>query len=117
MKTKKKSPFLIYKDYKASIEFDAELGFFHGEVQGLNDIITFQGKSVNELKTEMKKSVEEYLLFCKKKSKSPAKSFSGNLNLRMDPTLHEKINLEAKKFKMSLNEFINLALMERTKDL
>lgn len=116
MKTKKpKSPFLIYKDYKASVEFDSELGLFHGEIQGLIDVITFQGKSVAELQREMKNSVDEYLLFCKKKGKAPAKSFSGTLNLRMDPKLHETINLEAKRFKMSLNEFINLALREKVK--
>ncbi|MFA6238069.1 MAG: type II toxin-antitoxin system HicB family antitoxin [Bacteriovorax sp.] len=117
MKSKKqKSPFLTYKDYKATVEFDAELGLFHGEVQGLLDIITFQGKSVTELQREMKNSIDDYLYFCMKKGKTPAKSFSGTLNLRMDPKLHEKINLEARKFKMSLNEFINLAIQEKIKD-
>lgn len=116
MKSKKnKSPFLTYKDYKAVVEFDADLGMFHGEVQGLQDIITFQGKSVQELEREMKTSIEEYLAFCKKKGKAPGKSFSGTLNLRMDSELHKKINLEAKRLKLSLNEFINLALMEKLK--
>lgn len=113
--SKKKSPFLTYKDYKATVEFDAELGLFHGEVQGLQDIITFQGKSVHELHSEMKKSIEDYLAFCKKKGKTPGKSFSGVLNLRMDTELHKRISLEAKRLKLSLNEFINLALMEKLK--
>lgn len=106
---------MTYKDYKATIEFNSELGIFHGEVQGLADIITFQGKSVSELQKEFKNSVEDYLEFCRKKGKAPGKSFSGVLNLRMDTELHRNISLEAKRLKMSLNEFINLALLEKLK--
>lgn len=116
MKSKKtKSPFLTYKDYKATVEFDSDLGIFHGEVQGLQDVITFQGKSVTELQREMKVSIEDYISFCKKKGKTPGRSFSGVLNLRMDSELHKKINFEAKRLKMSLNEFINFALLEKLK--
>ncbi len=114
MKSKnKKSTLMEYKEYKATIEFDAEEGIFHGEIEGITDIITFQGKSVTELQREMKNSIEDYLNFCKKKNRSPQKSFSGKLNLRMDSNLHQLIAVEAKKLKLSINEFINLALKEK----
>ena len=39
-----------YKGYIAKGEFGDEAGIFHGEVINLRDVITFQGKSVEERK-------------------------------------------------------------------
>ena len=39
-----------YKDYTGQVEYDDEAGLFHGEVVNLQDVITFQGTSVNELR-------------------------------------------------------------------
>lgn len=55
---------LKYKDYIATVEFDDEAGIFYGEVINLRDVITFQGKSVEELRQAFKDSVEDYLDFC-----------------------------------------------------
>jgi len=38
-------------------------GYF-GEVIGLKNIITFQGKSVNELKQAFQDSINDYLAWC-----------------------------------------------------
>ena len=40
---------LQYKGYAGHVEFDDEIGIFHGEVLDLRDVITFQGKSVEEI--------------------------------------------------------------------
>jgi hypothetical protein len=40
-----------YKGYGCSIRFDDEADIFHGEVIRLRDVVTFQGRTVNELKT------------------------------------------------------------------
>jgi predicted HicB family RNase H-like nuclease len=45
--------------------------FFHGEVINLRDVITFQGKSVSELKKALAGSVEDDLAFCKARSTHP----------------------------------------------
>lgn len=34
-----------YKGYTAKVEFDDEAEIFHGEVLGIKDVVTFQGKS------------------------------------------------------------------------
>lgn len=39
-----------YRGYLARIEFDEEANIFYGEVINIRDVITFQGKSVEELK-------------------------------------------------------------------
>jgi len=38
-----------YKGYLGDVNFDSEAHFFHGEVINTRDVITFQGKSVDEL--------------------------------------------------------------------
>ncbi|MFQ5639650.1 MAG: type II toxin-antitoxin system HicB family antitoxin, partial [bacterium] len=60
-----------YKGYLARIEFDEEANIFHGEVINIRDVITFQGKSVEELKKAFEESVEDYLEFCAERNEEP----------------------------------------------
>lgn len=55
---------LTYKGYHGKVEFDEEAGLFHGEVVDLRDVITFQGKSVEELEQAFRDSIDDYLEFC-----------------------------------------------------
>lgn len=95
-----------YKGYEGNITFDDEAEIFHGEVINTKDVITFQGNSVKELKKAFKDSVDDYLEFCTKKGEEPEKPYSGNLVIRIDPDLHKKLAIQAKKKKKSLNAFI-----------
>ena len=95
-----------YKGYEGSITFDDDAEIFHGEVVNTRDVITFQGRSVTELKKAFKESVDDYLEFCAKKGQKPEKPFSGNLVIRIDPELHRKLAMQAKKKKKSLNAYI-----------
>ena len=45
-----------YKGYIGAIDFDPEIGLFHGTVININDAITFYGASVAELRKEMQSS-------------------------------------------------------------
>ena len=62
-----------YKGYIGHVEYDDEAKLFHGDVVGLRDIITFQGKSVDELEQAFKDSVEDYLEWCKERGLEPEK--------------------------------------------
>jgi len=53
-----------YKGYSGKVEYDDEAEIFHGEVIGLRDVITFQGKTVDEIKQAFSDSVDDYLDFC-----------------------------------------------------
>ena len=39
-----------YKGYTAKVEFDDEAEIFHGEVIGIKDVVTFQGKTAKDLR-------------------------------------------------------------------
>jgi predicted HicB family RNase H-like nuclease len=53
-----------YKGYLGQIVYDDETKLFHGNVIGLKDVITFQGKTVKELEQAFKNSIDDYLAWC-----------------------------------------------------
>lgn len=55
---------MTYKGYEAVVEFDEHADLFHGEIANLRDVITFQGRSVDELKRAFADSIEDSLAFC-----------------------------------------------------
>jgi len=97
---------MTYKGYTGQVEFDNEAGLFHGEVIDTRDVITFQGKSVQELQKAFKDSIDDYLDFCEKRGEKPDKPFSGKFVLRLSPELHHKAYLKALESGKSLNAWV-----------
>jgi predicted HicB family RNase H-like nuclease len=97
---------LKYKGYIGKIEYDDEAEIFHGEVIGLNDVITFQSDNAHTLKNEFIKSIDEYLKFCDELGDKPDKAFSGKFVLRATPELHRNLYTHAAMEHKSLNEYI-----------
>ena len=95
-----------YKGYVGKVEFDAEAEIFHGEVLDTRDVITFQGRSVAELQTAFRESIDEYLAFCKQRGEEPNKPFSGQFVTRIPPELHRQVNLAASSSGKSLNAWV-----------
>lgn len=96
-----------YKGYTAKVEFDDEAGLFHGHVLHTRDVITFQGKSVDELRLAFKDSVDDYLDFCASRGEQPEKPFSGRFLVRIDPELHRRIAIAASIGGDSLNTWVS----------
>ncbi|MCL2029511.1 MAG: type II toxin-antitoxin system HicB family antitoxin [Deltaproteobacteria bacterium] len=82
---------LAYKGYQGSFEYDPDADIFHGEVLHLKDVITFQGRSIDELKAALAESVEVYLEYCRTKGRAPEKPYSGAFNVRLAPEIHQRI--------------------------
>lgn len=102
-----------YKGYIGHLVFDDKAEVFHGEVINTKDVITFQGKSVEEIKKEFKASIDDYLEFCANRNENPDKPFSGKLSLRLDPEIHQQAYIAAKKEKKSLNSWIVDSLLQK----
>jgi predicted HicB family RNase H-like nuclease len=101
-----------YKGYESVVEFDDEAEIFHGEIINIRDVVTFQGKSVEELKQAFQDSVDDYLEFCQQRGEEPDKPFSGKLMVRINPQLHKVIALRARQEGKSLNSWIEQQLSE-----
>ena len=106
-----------YKGYKASVSFDDEAGIFHGEIVGIRDVVTFQGKSVQELHHAFQESIDDYLRFCAERGKSPDTPYSGEIPLRLSPTTHRAAataaQIEGKSLNAWLSETIERAAAEK----
>jgi predicted HicB family RNase H-like nuclease len=95
-----------HRGYEAHVEYDEEAELFHGEVLNLRDVITFQGRSVDELKQALADSIEDYLAFCAERGEEPEKPFSGQFVVRVDPGLHRAVASAARRAGLSLNKWV-----------
>ncbi|MCA9030516.1 MAG: type II toxin-antitoxin system HicB family antitoxin [Planctomycetaceae bacterium] len=95
-----------YKGYIGKVEFDDEAEIFHGEIINTRDVITFQGKSVDELTKAFHESIDDYLAYCKQRGETPDKPFSGQFVTRIPPELHRQVNVAAVLAGKSLNAFV-----------
>ena len=105
-----------YKGYFAKVDFDDEANVFHGEVINLRDVITFEGETVDELRTAFVDSVEDYLAFCKERGEEPDKPYSGKFLVRVEPELHKTLVVQARKDGKSLNTLVHDALLKAVKN-
>lgn len=53
-----------YKGYTAWYEVDDEDGVWHGHVDGIDDVVTFESETFEGLEREFQISVDDYLEFC-----------------------------------------------------
>ncbi len=103
-----------YKGYCGKAEYAPDDDVFHGEVVGVRDVVTFQGRTPSGLKRAFRDSVDDYLEFCAKRGETPEKPFSGKFLARIDPEVHRKISMMADLAGKSLNQFVGDCLTRVT---
>ena len=101
-----------YKGYLGIVEYDSEAKIFHGDIINTRDVITFQGKTVNEIEQAFKDSINDYIAWCEEEKVEPEKPYSGKFNIRLSPELHRQIAVMAKKMRVSLNSFVEKAITD-----
>ncbi len=101
---------LNYKGFLGSVTFSAEDNILHGKIECIDDLILFEGGSVNEIKNAFKEAVEDYIEICKQSNKPLMKSFNGSFNLHVTPDLHQKAAKFAATKGISLNQLVQKAI-------
>ncbi|VAW11308.1 hypothetical protein MNBD_BACTEROID03-277 [hydrothermal vent metagenome] len=101
--------YLKYEDYFGSVKFSAEDGVLYGEIIGINDLVTYEGTSIDALKSAFEEAVDDYLETCLDLEKEPNKFFKGLFNVRTTTELHRDLAIIAVKKNMKLNELVNKA--------
>ena len=100
--------------YEAIVEYDDAAALFHGEVINLTDVITFQGRSVEELRQAFADSVADYLDFCRTRGEEPEQPFSGQLSVKVDPALHRAVVTAARRSGVTPDEWVSQTLAKAT---
>ena len=102
--------FMEYKGYIGSVRFSADDEVFHGKLQGIRDLVTYEGTDVASLKQSFLEAVEDYLETCRKHRKSPQQPFKGSFNVRVGRELHKRAAVFASEHKRKLNSVVSDAL-------
>ena len=105
------SSIMKYKGYWAEIRYSDEDECFYGIVEGLkNDIISFEGDNVKELKKDFADAINHYLDTCKETNTEPEKQCKGSLNVRLGVELHNRARIKSIEKNISINELIKDAV-------
>ena len=102
---------MAYKTFIGSVHYSEDDGIFYGKLEAINDLVTFEGKSVAELKKAFREAVDDYIRTCRELGREPQKPFKGTFNVRVPAEVHRKAALEAVKEGISLNEFVQKAIV------
>jgi predicted HicB family RNase H-like nuclease len=106
-----------YRGYTGIVEFDPSIDMFHGRVIGLQDVVTFEGRSVDELRAAMAESVEDYLELCAEAGREPDRPFRGEFLVRTTPELHRSVSTAAEAAGVSLNAWVQGVLGDALEEM
>jgi predicted HicB family RNase H-like nuclease len=101
---------LVYKDFVGSFNYIEEEEILYGKIQGISDLVTFEGASIAEVKNAFIEAVDDYIELCKEVNKDPYKSFKGTFNVRISSELHRQATLKATRHNLNLNQFVQKAI-------
>lgn len=106
---------LKYKGYIGSIDYSEDDGVLFGEILGIDGLVSYEGKTVEELTQSFHEAVEDYLVFCEEHNRKPQKSYSGSFNIRIAPDTHLDIANMAAEAGITINAFVKRTLSEAVK--
>ena len=107
---------LRYKDFIGSVHFSAEDDCFFGKIEGIDDLVTFEGRDVGELKRAFREAADDYIDLCRKAGKPVFKSYIGSFNIRMPAELHQKAARKSALLGISLNQLVQRAVEKETRE-
>ncbi|UEM21060.1 type II toxin-antitoxin system HicB family antitoxin [Skermanella mucosa] len=102
---------LNYNGYQGSVTF--EDGSLVIRLLHIDDVITAQCESVQEVRKSFEALVDDYVETCRELGREPNRPFKGSFNVRMSPELHKHIAMAAAEMGESLNAWIVKAAEER----
>jgi len=101
---------MAYKGYYGSVHYSDEDQIFHGKVEFIRSLVSYEGTDVSSLRTAFEEAVDDYLILCEAESKEPDMPFKGSFNVRTGTDLHRRAVLFAKSKGTNLNSIITDAL-------
>ncbi len=104
------STMLEYKSYLGSVEYSDEDEAFHGRLEFIHDLVTYEGTDAKGLKAAFREAVDDYLALCEAEGRQPDEPLKGSFNVRPGRELHRRAMLFAKRRGLNLNTVVSDAL-------
>ncbi len=108
---------LKYKDFIGSVHYSSDDQVFFGKIEGIDDLVTFEGTTVSEINKSFKEAVEDYIELCKETGKKLFKSYKGSFNIRISSSLHKKAVQKSHLLGISLNQLVQNAIENEVTDI
>lgn len=99
-----------YKGYFGSVHYCDKDEIFYGKVKYIRSLITYEGDSVNSLKSDFYSAVDDYLLLCEEEQRTPEEAFKGTFNVRVGHDLHREAAIFAESHDLNINQLMIVAL-------
>lgn len=107
---------LRFKDFISSVHFSADDDCFFGKIEGIDDLVSFEGRDVDELKRSFREAVEDYVELCRAAGKPLQKSCKGSFNVRVPAELHQKAARKSALLGISLNQLVLRAIEKEVRE-
>lgn len=101
---------MTYKGYDGSVSFSEQDRVFHGKVEFIRDLVTYEGGDVDGLERAFHEAVDDYLELCEPEGRTPDQPFKGTFNVRTGSDLHRLTSLHAREAGTTLNNVVVEAL-------
>jgi predicted HicB family RNase H-like nuclease len=104
------STMLEYKGFFGSVEYSDEDEVFHGRLEFIRDLVTYEGTDAKGLKQAFRDAVDDYLALCAEEGRKPDVPLKGSFNVRPGRELHRRAMIFARRKGLNLNTVVSDAL-------
>lgn len=101
---------LKYKEFEGSAELDMKRNVCRGKILYIDDAVTYESKSIDDLQKQFEEAVDDYIETCQQIGKESQKSCRGQFNVRVSPELHRAATRRSIADDTSLNDVVCKAL-------
>lgn len=101
---------LEYKGYHAEIIHNKEENYYVGRLYGIQDLVTFEGETKEEVEADFRLAVDDYLEFCRADGKEPNREDDGIFKVNYN--LYQTVKDAAKKAGENYNTFVEKILAD-----
>ena len=101
---------LEYKGYIGSVEYNDDDEIFHGRLEFIRDLVTYEGADAKGLKQAFHEAVDDYLELCAQEERRPDVPLKGSFNVRPGRDLHRRAMIYARRKGLNLNTVMSDAL-------
>lgn len=104
------SDMLEYRGFLGSVLYSGEDETFHGKLEFIRDLVTYEGDDAKSLKQAFREAVDDYLQLCEAEERAPDVPLKGSFNVRPGRDLHRRAMLYARREGLTLNAVVTDAL-------
>jgi len=104
------SNLIEHRGYYGTVEFSSNDNVLYGKVLGIDGLISYEGKSVQELKCDFIEAIEDYLKMCADEGVEPQRAYRGKFNVRVSPELHKTLAYYSAAHGQTLNSTVEEAI-------